>query len=84
MPRTEGSRALAAILRPPKPRLMTQAELARQLEVSAQAVSDWLRGDSLPRPETMAKIEDITGVPMRSWTVPAEEDPANDKSTEAP
>lgn len=84
MPRSEGSRALAEILRPPVRRL-TQAQLARELEVSAQAVSDWLRGDSLPRPELMAKIEDITGVPMRSWTVKlAEAEGSGDEPVEAP
>jgi transcriptional regulator with XRE-family HTH domain len=81
MARSEGSRALAAIL---KPRI-APGELAERLGVSKQSVSDWLRGDSLPRPELMAKIEDITGVPMRSWTVDAQGDDAEDgKSTEAP
>lgn len=85
MAHTEGSRALAAILRPPKPKHMSQAELARKLEVSAQAVSDWLRGDTLPRPELMAKIEDILGVPMRAWTVEIPEgEPQNNKPPEAP
>lgn len=64
---------------------MTQAELARQLEVSPQAVSDWLRGDSVPKPNLMAKIEDLLGVPMRAWTVEIpDKDAANDKSAEVP
>lgn len=81
MRQTEGSRGLAALLRPQ----MKQAELARVLKVSPQTVSDWLRGDSQPKPELMAKIEDLLGVPMRSWTVELSEDEAaNDKSAEAP
>lgn len=64
---------------------MTQAQLARELDVSAQAVSDWLRGDSLPKPDLMAKIEDLLGVPMRAWTVKLpDEEPENDKPAEAP
>lgn len=51
---------------------MSQAELARKLGVSQQAVSAWLNGVAMPRPEKMAQIEKILGIPMRAWTEPAE------------
>lgn len=57
------------MLRPPKPTQMTQAELARELKVSPQAVSDWLRGDTVPKPEIRAKIESLLGVPSGLWTI---------------
>lgn len=47
---------------------MSQAELARKLGVSAQAVSAWLSGAAMPRPEKMAQIESLLGIPMRAWT----------------
>lgn len=72
MARTAGQERLNEALRPR--RVMTQAELARRLGVSPQAVSDWLRGDSQPKPDHMAKIEDLLGIPMRSWTDPATEE----------
>jgi transcriptional regulator with XRE-family HTH domain len=45
---------------------MTQAELARRLGVSRQAVTAWLNG-SKPDADSMAKIEDLLGIPMRAW-----------------
>lgn len=65
--KTEASDRLAKALRPT--RVMSQSELARQLDVSPQAVSDWVRGDCQPKPELMAKIEDLLGIPMRAWTL---------------
>lgn len=47
---------------------MTGAELARSLRVTRQAVANWLTGESLPSPRLMARIEDLTGIPMRAWT----------------
>lgn len=46
---------------------MRASELARELDVSPQAVSAWLRGDAKPDPEKMAKLEDLLGIPMRAW-----------------
>lgn len=54
---------------------MTQAELARQLEVTPQAVSGWLHGRGRPSPRIMRVLEDM-GVPMRDWLEPADPDPA--------
>lgn len=47
---------------------MTGAELARELGVTRQAVGNWLAGTHLPSPDLMARIEDLTGIPMRAWT----------------
>jgi transcriptional regulator with XRE-family HTH domain len=55
------------------PRVMSRADLAEKLGVSRQAVSDWVSGDSQPKPELMAKIEDLLGIPMRSWTETSDE-----------
>ena len=52
---------------------MKQSELADQLGVSQQAVSAWLKGRARPDPERMAKIEEILGIPMRSWVEPMPE-----------
>lgn len=58
-------------LRPP---VMSQSDLARTLGVSQQAVSAWLHGRALPGPERMAVIEQLLGIPMRDWVVPAPEE----------
>lgn len=56
----------------PKPALgFNAAELARKLDVTPQAVSGWLKGKALPSPDLMAKLEDLTEIPMRAWTEPA-------------
>ncbi len=63
--RSSGSLRLGEAL---SPKVMSQAELARKLGVSAQSVSDWVAGKSKPKPDLMAQIEDLTGIPMRAWT----------------
>jgi transcriptional regulator with XRE-family HTH domain len=68
---TQGSAKLADAL---KPKVMSQAELARRLGVSPQAVSGWVMGNAKPTADLMAKIEDVLGIPMRAWTEPAEDD----------
>jgi transcriptional regulator with XRE-family HTH domain len=55
------------------PKVMSQSQLARELGVSPQAVSGWVTGRAKPTPELMARLEDLLGIPMRSWTEPAEE-----------
>lgn len=61
---------------------ITGADLARKLGVSRSAVSGWLAGEYLPTPELMARIEDLTGIPMRSWTEPELEGAAELTGTE--
>lgn len=64
------SKAAARLAEKLKPRTelgMNAAELAAELEVTPQAVSQWLRGENLPRPSTMRRLEELTGIPMQEW-----------------
>jgi transcriptional regulator with XRE-family HTH domain len=63
---------LAEALTPRTELGMTAAELARTLGVTQQAVSQWLKGENIPRADMMRRLEDLTGVPMRDWTEPAD------------
>lgn len=51
----------------------SQAELARQLGVSAQSVQYWTTGKTFPRGERLAKLAELSGYPQ-SWFLG--EDPA--------
>ena len=42
---------------------LTQRELARQLNVSPQAVNGWVKGTAQPSWGRLVKLEDILGVP---------------------
>jgi transcriptional regulator with XRE-family HTH domain len=45
---------------------LEQAELARRVGVSRQAVNDWLKGRSVNiRPETLVRLADVLGVEIR-------------------
>lgn len=63
---TEGASQLRRALAP----AMNQARLAEKLGVSQQAVSNWLHGTSKPTLKTMAALEDLLGIPIRSWGEP--------------
>lgn len=67
--RTEGARLLATKVTPQ----VSQASVARLCGVTQQAVSSWVTGRGNPTPINMAKIEELLGIPMRSWTREAEE-----------
>lgn len=55
----------------------TQADLARALGVTAQSVGQWISGETTPRTEHLAAIEDLFGIPMRAWaSASGTEDPA--------
>lgn len=69
--RTKAAAAMKRMLSPP---VMNQSMLAERLGVSQQAVSSWVKGRALPEPERMAAIEEILGIPMRDWVVPAPPD----------
>lgn len=68
MARSRASVELRRLLSSPA-QVMSAADLAGALGISPQAVSNWLTGIARPRPELMARVEDIVGVPMRDWTV---------------
>ena len=55
---------------PPDPPT-TQADLARTLGVTPQAVSQWLDGTKRPTADRMAHLERLYGIPMREWLEPA-------------
>lgn len=42
--------------------------------IDAPMVSRWKSGKRPPAPEFMARIEDLTGIPMRAWVEPAPAD----------
>lgn len=56
-------------------KLMSQTDLAKELDVTPQAVSAWINGRTTPTPDRMAKLEELLGIPMRAWT---EEDAAEE------
>lgn len=45
----------------------SNAELARQLEVTSQAVAAWRKGTSVPNFAARAKLETQFGIPASSW-----------------
>jgi transcriptional regulator with XRE-family HTH domain len=55
---------------------LTQTELARQLGVKKQNVSQWMSGWARPTPERMKALQDLLGIPMEAWTQPADADDA--------
>ena len=72
------SRAAVRLAEKLKPRTdlgMSTAELAAELKVTVQAVSQWLKGDNLPRPELMQRLEKLTGIPMQEWLPPVRPTP---------
>lgn len=64
---------LRKMLEPVEPPLGSQAELARKLGVTPQAVNGWLNGGPPPRLENAAALEKLTGIPASEWTKPASE-----------
>jgi transcriptional regulator with XRE-family HTH domain len=57
---------------------VTQADIARSLGVTAQAVSQWVNGKVPPALEHAAAIERLHGIPMLGWTQPAEAEQATE------
>lgn len=53
---------------------MNQLQLSKELGVSQQAVSAWTTGIAKPKPEIMAQIETLLGIPMREWVEDADDD----------
>lgn len=61
---SDGSRQLRTFFTPPR---MTQADMAKALGVSQQAVSMWVTGRSRPSAHQRVAIERIAGIPSASW-----------------
>lgn len=49
----------------------TRREAARKANVSIASISAWACGISRPSFESAAVLEDVFGIPMRAWTMPA-------------
>lgn len=75
MARTKAGARLAEMTRPKTELGLTQAGLAKELGVTPQAISGWLRGEGRPSPRHMARLEELAGIPMRDWL----EDDASDE-----
>jgi transcriptional regulator with XRE-family HTH domain len=65
MAKTKGAAALHTATTPAGG--LSQAEVATKLGVSRQAVSAWAAGESVPRAEYAAQLEDLLGIRMRDW-----------------
>lgn len=61
------SRAAVKLRKMLTPPLGSQADLARKLGVSPQAVSGWVRGDSPPSLKSASDLEELTGIPASDW-----------------
>lgn len=54
---------------------MNQSELARQVPLSRDAISSYVRARSLPEPANLKRIADVLGVEPSDMTMPAEHSP---------
>ncbi len=63
-PDTLAARALARWVDQPG---NSQGSLARSLEISQPAVSQWIRGNARPEPHLRIAIELITAIPAADW-----------------
>lgn len=50
-----------------------QTDLAKRLDVSPQAVQQWVKGTSSPRGKSLSKLSSVTGLPEH-WFFMAEDD----------
>jgi transcriptional regulator with XRE-family HTH domain len=55
---------------------MTQAEAADQIGISRVKLNQYLQGERLPSLTTAIRIEDATGIGIRSWLIEDAADPA--------
>jgi transcriptional regulator with XRE-family HTH domain len=67
----------------------TQANLAKEVGVSAQAVTNWMKGDGFPRPDKLLKLATTLKLGFEQLVMPAEDQPivafrkkANTKTTD--
>lgn len=62
----------------PVPARYTQQALARELGVTQQAVSSWLRGTNRPSDAARVRLEALLGVALADWTVAVDDDSSED------
>lgn len=46
----------------------SQVKLAREFDVSRQAVKQWIDGDAKPNLERIHRMETLLGIPTLAWT----------------
>lgn len=63
-----GKRLRLALEKAPSYKPKTITELATHLEVSPQAVSQWLSGATVPRIEHAFRLEHLYGIDAEEWT----------------
>lgn len=51
-----------------------QADLARKMGMSRQAISIYLSGNRIPGPQMAKKLEQATGISRLAWMYPEEHD----------
>ena len=69
-----------------KAKKIRQRQFAAQMGMSQSHVSELVRGKHRPSPKLAAKIEKITGIPLRRLLLPDEAEPAPkpDEAAETP
>ena len=68
------SAALKAVLAPAV--TISAVDLAAELDVTPQAVYNWMNGAGRPAVAHRKRVEELTGVPSASWLTDAERDAA--------
>lgn len=66
---TPAARKLAELCSPPP---TSQADLARRLGITPQAVSSWITGRTRPAPAVRRTLEQLLGIPVAQWLTPEE------------
>jgi transcriptional regulator with XRE-family HTH domain len=78
---TRGAQRLRKLTTAPAIR---QADLARKVGVTPQAVSNWVHGLSRPGRDLAVKVEAHTGIPVADWSAPANDAEENNPAPTPP
>lgn len=65
---SEGARLLARIM---AEQGLSKAALAARCGVSDSTIGRWLSGARTPDAQSLAMLETATGIPARTWAIPA-------------